>query len=117
MTSPAPMPPPPTWVTLEALKNDQTLDGTLTTRDDESLQRVLNAAMVWVQDHRPDLDYHGPWTVPLYIQLGTIRLAARWFVRRVTPTVLMELGTLGSGAVMSVDPDIYQQLGIMGGFS
>ncbi|MGH3546689.1 MAG: hypothetical protein ACRDQU_00885 [Pseudonocardiaceae bacterium] len=112
MTTPA-----PSWVTLEALKNDQTLDGTLSTRDDEALQRALNAAMAWVQDHRPDLDYHGAWTVPLYVQLGTIRLAARWFVRRVSPDGLVNMGTLGTGNVMASDPDIYMQLGILGGLS
>jgi hypothetical protein len=31
----------PTWVALEELKNDQVLDGQLTSRDDEALQRVL----------------------------------------------------------------------------
>lgn len=108
----------PTWVTLEELKNDQTLDqNQLTDRDDEALSRALNAAMTWVQEHRPDLDYHGSWTVPLHVQLGTIRLAARWFVRRVSPDGMVNLGELGSGVVLQVDPDIYQQLGIIGGLA
>jgi hypothetical protein len=105
------------WVTLEALKNDQTLDNALTPHDDEALQRTLDSAMVWVQAHRPDLDYHGSWTVPLDVQLGTIRLAARWFVRRISPDGLVGLGDVGSGMVMRVDPDIYMQLGIMGGLA
>jgi hypothetical protein len=107
----------PTWVTLEELKNDQTLDGQLTSRDDEALQRTLNAAMAWVEEHRPDLDYHGPWTVPLEVQLGTIRLAARWFVRRVSPDGTVSMGMLGSGNVTRVDPDIWMQLGIVGGLA
>ena len=38
MTAPA-----PDWVTLEELKNDQTLDANLTPRDDEAVQRALHA--------------------------------------------------------------------------
>jgi hypothetical protein len=107
----------PNWVLLEELKNDQTLDGQLTTRDDEALQRTLDAAMSWVQNHRTDIDYHGAWTVPAEVRLGTVRLAARWFVRRVSPDGLVNLGDLGTGTVMRTDPDIYMQLGIVGGFA
>lgn len=107
----------PVWVTLEELKNDQVLDGQLTTRDDEALQRVLDAAMSWVMTHRPDIDYHGSWTVPNEIRLGTIRLAARWFTRRVSPNGIVQLGDLSTGTVMKIDPDIYMQLGIVGGFA
>jgi hypothetical protein len=107
----------PTWLTLDELKNDQTLDESLTARDDEALQRTLVAAMEWVEEHRPDLDYHGSWTVPSYIRLGTLRLAARWFIRRVSPDGLVQMGDSGVGRVTVVDPDIYTQLGIMGGFS
>lgn len=109
----------PGWLTLEALKNDQTLDQhqALTTRDDEALTRVLDAAQSWVERHRRDLDYHGAWTVPLEVQLGTLRLAARWFVRRVSPDGTVNMGQFGTATVMSVDPDILIQLGITGGFA
>jgi hypothetical protein len=107
----------PSWVTLAELKNDQTLDSSLTDRDDEALQRTLDAAMSWVMDHRRDIDYHGSWTVPAEVRLGTIRLAARWFVRRVSPDGTVSLGDLGSGTVMRTDPDIWMQLGIIGGLS
>lgn len=107
----------PDWVTLEELKNDQVLDGQLTSRDDEALQRVLDAAMSWVQTHRPDLDFHGNWTVPTEVRLGTIRLAARWFSRRISPNGVVQLGDLSQGMVMKTDPDIYMQLGILGGFA
>ena len=118
MTTPAWPADAPTWITLEELGNDQNLDiSQLSAQDTEALQRELIAAMVWVQDHRPDVDYHGPWTVPAYIQLGTIRLAARWFVRRVAPSGFMNMGDLGSATVPNVDFDIYMQLGIVGGFS
>ena len=106
------------WVTLEELKNDQTLDGQpLIDRDDEALQRTLDAAMSWVMSHRTDLDYFGDWTVPDDVRLGTIRLAARWFVRRISPDGLVQLGEAGTGMVMRADPDIYMQLGIMGGLA
>lgn len=112
MTSPI-----PTWVTLEELKNDQVLDGQLTSRDDEALQRTLNAAMTWVEQRRPDIDFHGSWTVPLEVQLGTIRLAARWFTRRVSPNGMVQLGDLSAGTVLRADPDIYMMLGIVGGLA
>lgn len=105
------------WVTLAELKNDQALDGQITSRDDEALQRTLDAAMSWVQDHRPDLDFQGRWMVPTEIRLGTIRLAARWFVRRVSPDGMVNLGELSTGQVMRSDPDIWMQLGIVGGFA
>lgn len=105
------------WVTIDDLKNDQTLDGQLTTRDDQALQRTLDAAMSWVEARRPDVSYHGPHSVPPEVKLGTIRLAARWFLRRVSPDGMVNLGELGTGMVMRVDPDIYLQLGILGGFA
>lgn len=105
------------WVTLDDLKNDQTLDGQLSTRDDKALQRTLDAAMSWVMTHRPDIDYHGSWTVPAEVRLGTIRLAARWFIRRVTPDALLNLGQLGGASVITVDPDIFILLGIVGGLA
>lgn len=105
------------WVTLAELKNDQTLDGQITSRDDEALQRVLDAAMSWVMEHRTDLDYHGAWSVPADVRLGTIRLAARWFIRRVSPDGMVQLGENSSGMVQRTDPDIYMQLGIVGGLA
>lgn len=107
----------PGWLTLEALKNDQTLDSSLNTRDDEALQRALDAAQSWVERHRKDIDYRGAWTVPLEIQLGTLRLAARWFVRRISPDGTVNMGGFGTVQIMAVDPDIYMQLGITGGFA
>lgn len=107
------------WVTLAELKNDQTLDGQLTDRDDEALQRTLTAAMEWVMTHRTDLDYHGAWSVPADVRLGTIRLAARWFIRRVSPDGVVNLGemSMSTGVVQRTDPDIYMQLGIVGGLA
>lgn len=109
--------PPGDWLTIEDLKNDQMLDGQLSTRDDAALQRCLYAAMAWVMEHRTDIDYHGEWSVPWHIQLGTLRLAARWFVRRSSPNGMIQLGEMGAGVVPAVDPDIYLQLGIVGGFA
>lgn len=107
------------WVTLEELRNDQTLDGQITSRDDAALQRVLAAAMSWVMSHRTDIDYHGSWSVPAEVRLGTIRLAARWFIRRVSPdgVVNLGLGDMSTGMVQRADPDIYMQLGIVGGLA
>jgi hypothetical protein len=95
------------WVTLDELKNDQSLDGQLLARDDAELQRCLNAAMVFVRKWRPDVNYSGAWTVPEDIKLGTLRLAAHWSVRK-----SIDLGDLGERRVHNVDPDIRLQLGI-----
>lgn len=95
------------WVTLADLKNDQALDAQVLTRDDAALQRVLDAAMAFVQRWRPDLNYAGAWTVPADIRLGTLRLAAHWSVRK-----SIDLGELGQRMVRSLDPDIRLQLGI-----
>jgi hypothetical protein len=97
------------WITLDELKNDQSLDAQVLTRDDQSLQRVLTAAMAFVQRWRPDLTYTGPWTVPADIKLGTIRLAAHWSVR-----MSLDLGEMGSRRAdkSGLDSDIYLQLGI-----
>lgn len=105
------------WVTVEELKNDQTLQGRSLPREDEAMQFILTAAMEWVEAHRPDINYYASWSVPMYIRLGTLRLAARWFVRRISPDGLVNLGDLGGGMIMPVDPDIQTQLGVLGGLS
>jgi hypothetical protein len=110
--------PPGTWLTTDDLKNDQMLGNVvLSSRDDVALQWALYAAMAWVMERRKDISYQGAWTVPWDIRLGTLRLAARWFVRRNSPNGLVQMGELGAGQVPAVDPDIYLQLGIVGGFA
>jgi hypothetical protein len=110
--------PPGTWLTVDDLKNDQSLGCvSVSARDESALEWSLYAAMQWVMDRRTDIDYHGNWTVPWDIRLGTVRLAARWFIRRNSPSGLIQMGELGAGQVPAVDPDIYLQLGIVGGFA
>lgn len=46
------------------------------------------------------------------LKLGTVRLAARWYSRRLTPTALIELGDLGGARIPSFDPDIERLLRI-----
>ena len=95
------------WVSLAELKNDQALDAQALSRDDQALQRVLDAAMAWVQARRPDLTYTGDWTVPADVRLGTLRLAARWSMHG-----NVDLGELGSARTARLDRDIYELLGI-----
>lgn len=98
------------WVTLAELKNDQYLDTQALARDDQALQRTLNAAMAWVQRHRPDLNYFGVTTVPEDVRLGTLRLAARWSMQSTAD--LGELGEQGSRRIWRLDADIYSMLGV-----
>lgn len=44
--------------------------------------------------------------------LGTVRLASRWYARRLTPSALIELGDLGGARVPSFDADIERMLRI-----
>lgn len=96
------------WVTLADLKNDQGLDTQVTSRDDQALQRALDAAVSWVSAHRPDLYYAGPTSVPADVRLGTLRLAAHW-----SGHSAVDLGELGSGGSSPRIPaDVYALLGI-----
>lgn len=107
----------PSWITIDDVKNDQGLDCQITTRDDTALQRCIDAAMSWVMEIRPELDYHGSWTVPAHVRLGTVRLAARWFTRRISPNGTVQLGDLSAGTVIKTDPDIWMQIGVVGGLA
>lgn len=97
-------------MTLAEFKNDQYLDTQALARDDAALQRTLDAAMDWVQEHRPDLNYAGPSTVPKRVKLGTLRLAARWSMQGTAD--LGELGEQGSRRIWRLDADIYSMLGV-----
>ena len=97
-----------TWVTLADLRADVTAPTGAT--EDARLQSALDAAAAYVEDARADLDFTGP--VPDRVKLGTLRLAARWWRRRLQAEgqVTAELGYLGS--VPYTDPDIDRLLGV-----
>lgn len=86
--------------------------------DDERLQLVLDAAIVFVERiKRGKLDFTGApiTTLPKPnqdVRLGTMRLAYRWHVRRRSPEMLASMGELGSARLPSFDPDIERLLGI-----
>jgi hypothetical protein len=103
--------------TLEDLKSDQkiALDDT---RDDVRLQRNLTAAISFVQrtkagafnfDDESDSELPDP---DADLELGTIRLAARWNTRPRSPDGLINSGELGSARITSFDPDIDRMLRI-----
>jgi hypothetical protein len=102
---------------LDDLKDDMKI---VDTRDDDRLQVVLDAAIAFVQtvhdgryDFTGDLVPLGPLPPPSStIELGTIRLAGRWHIRRRSPDGLVQAGELGSTRVTSFDPDIDRQLKI-----
>lgn len=105
-----------TWPpVLNDLKTDMKIDLT-DTRDDTRLTQVLNASIAYVVRQRAGVYNFG--AEPLLpnptddLWLGTIRLAARWHVRRRSPDALVDLGELGSNRVPSVDPDIERLLGV-----
>lgn len=87
-------------------------------RDDARLQRVLDAAVQVVQRLREgDFAFTVPATADLPapgadIELGTIRLAWRWHVRRRSPDALVNMAELGQARVPSFDTDIEQLLGV-----
>ena len=101
---------------LDALKDDLKIAPT-DTRDDDRLETMLAAAISFVEDVRSgDFDFgDGPDTLPVpspTLELGTIRLAARWHQRRRSPDGLIQMGDLGTARVTSYDVDIDRQLGI-----
>lgn len=100
------------------------------TRDDASLQRILDAAVEFVEDTRAgEFDFSGePPEIPTaaeialgFVQLpapttriiqGTLTLAGRWVSRKSSPDGRIDLGDAGSFRISSVDPDIDAMLGI-----
>jgi len=101
---------------LDELKTDMKIDLD-DTRDDDRLAQVLDAAVDWVQRNRPDVAYD-PFTPDLDPptrdhRLGTLRLAARWHLRRRSPDGMINMGELGlTGRVTTYDNDIDRMLRI-----
>ncbi|QWF81139.1 hypothetical protein [Amycolatopsis sp. CA-230715] len=108
-----------TWPpTLAQLKNDRKvpLDDT---RDDERYTRCLDAAVAFVELHRPRFNYADDplSTLPAPtadLVLGTLRLAGRWITRQASPDGMLNMGgDLGGAArVTSGDADIDRLLRI-----
>jgi hypothetical protein len=101
---------------LDALKDDL---GVNDSRDDERLQRVLDAAVAFVERvHAGGYDFgtddsDPPLPTPSSdIELGTVRLAGRWHIRRRSPDGLIQMGDLGTARVTSYDVDIDRLLRI-----
>lgn len=109
-----------TWpLTVEDLRQDA--DGSdnaeLATWDDERLQMVLDAAVSWVRDVRPQFNYDGSSTSTLpeptqNHMLGILRLAGRWHNRRSSPNGIVDMGEMGGSRITSYDPDIDRLLRI-----
>jgi len=105
---------PMTWPpTLDALKTELSIEPEDTASDD-SLTGALDAAVAFVQRVRSDLNYTttGTGQPTAEVVLGTLRLAARWHIRRRSPDALIQMGELGAARVRSFDPDIERLLGI-----
>ena len=87
------------------------------TRDDERLNRMLAAAVAFVERVRPRFNYAADEASTLPVPtpdlvLGTIRLAGRWHTRRRSPDGLIQMAELGASRVPSGDPDIDRMLRI-----
>ncbi len=110
------MPWPPE---LEQLKDEMSI-AEADTRDDVRLQRVLDAAVKVVQrlregDFNFGLGADGEDDLPdpdADIDLGTLRLAWRWHVRRRSIDGLVAMADLGSARVPAFDSDLEQLLGV-----
>lgn len=99
-----------TWVTLAHLRADFTVPAGAV--EDARLQAALDAAAAFVEGARTDQAAgFAAGLVADDIRLGTVRLAARWYRRRLQegqPTT--EFGVVG--AVPYSDPDIDRLLGL-----
>ena len=88
-------------------------------RDDTRLQTNLDAAVAFVErvhagsfdfgDESPESELPQP---PDDMELGTIRLAGRWYIRRQSPAGMLDMGDMGANRVPSFDPDIDRMLRI-----
>jgi hypothetical protein len=102
---------------LTELKDDAGIDqGDM--RDDDRLQVMLDAAVVFVERVKGSRynftgDTESDLPAPTEdIRLGTMRLAYRWHVRRRSPDGLIQMAELGATRVPGFDPDIERQLQI-----
>lgn len=97
------------WLTLVEFKDEYDVDDD---RDDTRLQRVLDAAVVFVERVRKGhFNFEGDPMSELPapsadLKLGTMMLAQRWHTRRRSPDGLVAMADMGSARVMSFDPDI-----------
>lgn len=100
---------------LTALKLDMKITDD---RDDLRLQQVLDAAVSWVAERRrSSFNFDGDVVSDLpdptaSIELGTLRLAARWHARRRSPDALIEVAEFGASRIPAFDSDIERLLGI-----
>jgi hypothetical protein len=110
----------PGWVTFDELLNeiDQEDQGDLDPADEQRLQRVLDAAVEFVERiHKGrfnfDADPESELPVPgESLKLGTLMLARRWDTRRRSPQGLVAMAELGAARVPSFDGDIDRLLRI-----
>lgn len=91
--------------TLQDLKDDLAITDT---RDDASLQRQLDAAIAYVGRAKGDALLNADADT----ELGTLRLAGRWFTRRRSPDGLVTAGELGTSIIPGFDSDIEKLLEI-----
>jgi hypothetical protein len=98
------------WVTLADLRGDVSIPTGVA--DDAKLTAALNAAVAWVESARADLaPAFAAGTVPASVKLGTIRLAARWYFRRLqSGQVTSDFGSVSE--LPYTDPDIERLLGV-----
>lgn len=86
-------------------------------RDDDRLQQTLDASVAFVErKHEGRWAFGDPLSElddpPADVQLGTLRLAGRWHLRRRSPDGLVSAGDLGTSRVPAVDADIARMLQI-----
>src|SRR5690606_36380139 len=101
-------------VTLEDLKLDLSIEDD---RDDAVLEQNLSAALDFAREVRSDLNWSADPDSDLPApsathELGVIRLAGRWFIRRRSPDALIQSADTGASRIPSVDPDIERMLGL-----
>lgn len=93
--------------TLQDLKDDLGINDP---RDDATLQRQLDAAIAYVT--RVKGDEYGLFDTNADTELGTVRLAGRFYTRRRSPDGIVAMGELGTATVPALDSDIEKLLEI-----
>jgi len=80
------------------------------TDDDQILQSICDAVMVWVSalPYVAGLDHEFDW--PADVRQGAVQLAARWYRRRLSPSGIDAITDAGAVYVARSDPEISQLL-------
>ncbi|GEP40608.1 hypothetical protein NPS01_42710 [Nocardioides psychrotolerans] len=110
MTEPAPEPPPYPWLAPQTVLAWLKVDPANTQR--VTLVEVCRmGAASWIEDQRKDLVVAGVFVAKDRVVMAGLLATARLFARTDSPNGVVSFDELGTGSILSKDPDVMRQLG------